>query len=401
MIGAKSAITSSRAVSALRRGGSRLREARVDDYQQIASLESQFDLAVKPYDEWVDLWQANPLYRELSTDWPIGWVLEDGDGKIVGSMGNIPLLYELDGRKILAASGRHWVAETAHRSASIVLLHSLITQRRIDFYVNTTVSSASVPLVTALGCSRAPVGVWDEVAYWITNYLGCFKSLISGKSSLALPSWEGALTHLKGMRVLLSKVSSVQFSTASLRKRLTRKAVREFDVEVRPCTDFDDRFDIFWQDLKINNPHVLLAVRSREFLHWHFNYALRGNRLWIATLVDGSRLIAYAIFLKTANTTTGVKQVKLVDYQSLDASPAMLGIFVSWALQRCRAEGIHILEHTGRFLADGEFFETVAPYRRKLPSWQYFYRINNPALKAALSDKHAWAPSLFDGDATL
>jgi hypothetical protein len=97
----------------------------------------------------------------------------------------------------------------------------------------------------------------------------------------------------------------------------------------------------------------------------------------------------------------GLKQVKLVDYQALDDSPAMLRALVSWALDRCRSEGIHIFEHTGRWLEKGEFFDTEAPYRRKLPSWQYFYRMNNPGLRAALHDRNVWNPSLFDGDATL
>jgi hypothetical protein len=389
----------SRAVPRRARCASRLRETRFEDYHQVAALESRFDLAVKPYNEWVHLWQGNPLYRELKTDWPIGWVLEDEDGKIVGSMGNIPLLFELNGRRILAASGRHWVAETAHRSSSILLLDRLITQPQIDLYVNTTVSSVSVPPVTALGCSRMQVGIWDEVAYWITNYPGCFKSLVARKNPFAFPLWEGSWTQLKAMGALLSKLPSHQFSKAFSRSGGT--ALRDFDVEVIACSDFDERFDKFWEDLKRINPHMLLAVRSREFLRWHFKYAMLGSRVWIATIADGSRLSAYAIFSKTCNAGTGITQVKLVDYQALDGSPAMLGPFMSWALKRCRSEGIHILEHTGRWLEKGEFFENAAPYRRKLPSWQYFYRVNNPALRAALSDKNVWGPSLFDGDATL
>src|SRR5690348_10623252 len=87
----------------------KLREARFEDYDQIARLEARFGLEVKPYPEWVHLWKGNPTYRELKTDWPIGWVLEDEDGKITGSMGNIPFLYELEGRKILVATGHSWV----------------------------------------------------------------------------------------------------------------------------------------------------------------------------------------------------------------------------------------------------------------------------------------------------
>jgi hypothetical protein len=60
-----------------------------------------------------------------------------------------------------------------------------------------------------------------------------------------------------------------------------------------------------------------------------------------------------------------------------------------------------MLEHTGRWLEKGEFIETAAPYRRKLATWTYFYRANNPELREILNDRQVWAPSLFDSDATL
>src|SRR5438094_10344954 len=85
----------------------KLRAASFKDYQQIALLESRYGLGTlrsKSYERWVHLWQGNPPYRELQAGWSIGWVLEDGNGQIVGSMANIPLLYELQGRRIVAAS---------------------------------------------------------------------------------------------------------------------------------------------------------------------------------------------------------------------------------------------------------------------------------------------------------
>src|SRR5213594_3423100 len=96
----------------------KLREATFKDYEQIALLESRFGLGTlesKSYERWVHLWKSNPLYRELEPGWSIGWVLEDENRKIVGSIGNIPLSYELQGRRILAASGRAWVAERLYR----------------------------------------------------------------------------------------------------------------------------------------------------------------------------------------------------------------------------------------------------------------------------------------------
>ena len=385
----------------------KLREARLEDYEQIAALESRFGLTAKPYNEWVHLWQGNPVYRELKTDWPIGWVFEDQDGKIVGSVGNIPLLYELDGRRILVASSRSWVADVEYRSVSLLLLDNLIRQRQVDLFLSNTVGDKAVAAITAYGCSPISVGIWDEVAYWITNYRGFFQSIVAMKNyrltrPFAFPSWEGSWTRLKALRARLSKPLSYPLSAAAfLKDRLAKTSVREGEVEVKPCTDFDDRFDSFWEDVKRNNRHLLLAVRTREVLEWHFKYALLGNRLWIVTAVDGPRLVAYAIFEKSVNPRSGFKQVNLVDYLSLEEGTSMLEPLLAWTLRRCRSEGVHVLEHTGRWMEKGEFIETAAPYRRKLGTWSYFYHTNNPELRVLLNSRQVWTPSLFDGDVTL
>ena len=385
----------------------KLREARLEDYEQIAALESRFGLTAKPYNEWVHLWQGNPVYRELKTDWPIGWVFEDQDGKIVGSVGNIPLLYELDGRRILVASSRSWVADVEYRSVSLLLLDNLIRQRQVDLFLSNTVGDKAVAAITAYGCSPISVGIWDEVAYWITNYRGFFESIVAMKNyrltrPFAFPSWEGSWTRLKALRARLSKPLSYPLSAAAfLKDRLAKTSVREGEVEVKPCTDFDDRFDSFWEDVKRNNRHLLLAVRTREVLEWHFKYALLGNRLWIVTAVDGHRLVAYAIFDKSVHPRYGFKQVKLVDYQSLEDGASMLEPLLSWTLRRCRSEGVHMLEHTGRWMEKGQFIETAAPYRLKLSTWSYFYHANNPELREILNSRQVWTPSLFDGEASL
>src|SRR5437763_3293046 len=106
----------------IRRAGKapRLRETTLDDYEQIARLEALYGLDAVTYQEWSHLWLANPVFRH-EPGWPIGWVLEH-EGRIVGSMGNIPLEFEIGGQKILASSGRSWVVHPEYRSPSLVLL---------------------------------------------------------------------------------------------------------------------------------------------------------------------------------------------------------------------------------------------------------------------------------------
>src|SRR2546426_10413054 len=70
------------------RRGPNLREASLEDYHQIASLESRYDIPMKSYEEWTHLHLNNPLQRERHAGWPIGWVIEDENKQIVGFIGN-------------------------------------------------------------------------------------------------------------------------------------------------------------------------------------------------------------------------------------------------------------------------------------------------------------------------
>jgi hypothetical protein len=364
----------------------KVREACFEDYEQIAPLESRYGLGTlgaQGHDKWMHYWLGNPLYRELQPDWSIGWVLEDESGQIVGSVENIPLLYEFQGRRILTASARAWVVEPAYRGAGLFLLDQVINQRGVDLYVNTSAGPGASGILSFFKCSRVPVGAWDESAFWITNYRGFLEGAL-------------AMKNYKLARPLSYPLSAAAF----VKDKLTKKALREGDVEVKACSGFDDRFDSFWLDLKAKNPHLLLAVRTREALEWHFKHALLGNRLWIVTIDDGPRLAAYAVFDRTDNPNIGFKRMRLLDFQSLDGGAALLSPMLSWALRKCRAEGIDILENFGRYL-EGEEFANTASYRRKLAYWLYYYRANTPGLAESLADPRAWAPSLFDGDASL
>jgi hypothetical protein len=364
--------------------GLKLREASFKDYEQIALLGSRYGLKERSYEEWSHLWLGNPLYRELEASWSIGWVLEDDSNRIVGSMQNIPLLYEFEGRRIVAASGRCQVVEPQYRSASLLLLDRLINQRQVDLYLNTTLSVASTAGVSVFQCHPVPVGVWNKAAFWITHYQGFLESFLALKN-----------------RPLAKPLSYPLSAAVFLKDRLTNKPLGAGDVEVNACPVFDERFEDFWVDLKRCSPHLLWAVRTREVLEWHYRYALLNNRLWIATVVDGPRLVGYAVFDRRDKRSIGLTRVRLVDFQSLDGSTALLSPMLSWALRRCRAEGIHVLETSGPWLERGQLLDIVAPYRRRLSTWRYVFRANNPGLAERLSDRRVWAPSLFDGDASL
>ena len=304
-------------------------------------------------------------------------------GKILQYRG-LASLNEFEGRRILAATGRAQVADPEYRSATLLLLDRLINQRDVDLYLNNTMTAEAAASFSMFACPRVPVGMWDESAFWITNYQGFMESLLTRKNY-----------------PLARRLSYPLSAVAFFKDKFAAQALREGDVEVKVWPGFDDRFDDFWGCLKSRYPHLLLAVRTREVLEWHFKYALLNNQLWVAAVVDGPRLAAYAIFGRKDNPKIGLKSVRLVDFQSLDGGTHLLSPLLSWAVRKCREEGIHMLENIGRWLEKRELIASVAPYRRKLSAWTYFYRAYNPGLAESLSHRRAWAPSLFDGNASL
>jgi hypothetical protein len=231
-----------------------------------------------------------------------------------------------------------------------------------------------------------PVGTWDKSAFWITNYRGFSQRALTMKSAP------------------LAKVMSYPVSAALFcwdRFRDTGLRVHGARSEIELCSGFDNRFDDFWEELKYQNDNTLLAVRTRDTLAWHFRYSLMRQNIWILTASKGSRLIAYAIFDRQDNLARGLKRVRLVDFQALNGSQEVLRSALYWMLRKCREEGIHVLENTGWWLDRPGLPQLPAPYQRTLSSWIFYYRANDKELCEILRDPKVWAPSSFDGDATL
>jgi len=171
--------------------------------------------------------------------------------------------------------------------------------------------------------------------------------------------------------------------------------------EIRLCSEFNGRFDDFWEELKFQKNNALLAVRTRDTPEWHFRNSLSRRSIWILTASKGSRLVAYAIFDRPDNLALGLKRVRLVDFQALNGSEKELGAVLGFLLRKGLEEGIHVLETAGCWLDRPGFPRISAPHKRTLSSWMYYYRAIDKSLSQALADADAWTPSFFDGDASL
>lgn len=364
----------------------RVREASLEDYAQVSGLESRYGLETKTYDEWKHLWVNNPIYLQRAQRWPIGWVLEDSDRKIVGYLGNIPLSYEFEGKELLVAAGRAWVVDSQYRSYALLLMDYFLAQTNVDLYLNTSLNAQAFEGFQTFGPSPVPIGEWNCSNFWVTNYPGFLASFLMVK-------------EVPFAKILSYPLSVPLFFRDLLTMGRFRKNGKRIDV--RFCSGFDERFDSFWEDLKRSRSHVLLGTRTREILDWHFRCALLRDRAWIFRITDGAHLVAYSIFYRQDNVKFGLKRVRLVDFQTLEDDNSLLLPMLSCALERCRRTGIHMLEIMGLCPEKAELIAKLIPHRRKLSSWLSFYKTNNPQLAESLNDPKAWDLYLFDGDSSL
>jgi len=136
----------------------RLRELSLEDYPHVAALESQYGLGLQSYEQWSHIWLNNPAYQEVRKTWPIGWVLENEKKQIVGSHGNIPLLYEFRKKRIIAAQGRGLVSDSRYRGYSLWLLMAFFEQKSAELRFDTTAGYEAAQDDQALGAHPVPVG---------------------------------------------------------------------------------------------------------------------------------------------------------------------------------------------------------------------------------------------------
>ncbi|HZU25549.1 MAG TPA: hypothetical protein VFA04_08505 [Bryobacteraceae bacterium] len=355
-----------------------LREMSFNDHEQVTALTARHGLGARSAEEWRHVWIGNPAYRP---GWTPGWVLETSAGEIVGSMANVPLGYEFEGRPIVAASGRGWVADPRYRGYAAFLLNELLQQKNVDLILNTTVNRHAGPAYAAFDSPRVPAGRWNESAFWITSYPGFARSALTARgwrfaSALAWP----AAVALR-LRDLAGRANALRSTTR--------------DYEVRFESGFDERFDAFWHELRRENRGLLLAVRNRATLAWHFQYHLQRDKVWILTASRNGRMLAYSIFYRKDKRDYGLKRVRLVDHQHLEGAQQAFVPMLAQALRRCRSERVHMLEDLGCAI---EVIEP--PHHRELPSWLFHYKANG-RLAEALKDPAVWRPSLYDGDSSL
>ena len=92
---------------------------------------------------------------------------------------------------------------------------------------------------------------------------------------------------------------------------------------------------------------MLLGVGPKRYWNGTSDICSVISEVWILVAENGLVLAHTASFLGHDNPSFAWKRLRLVDYQALDGSTTLLVPMLSWALDKCRNEGVHMLETIG------------------------------------------------------
>jgi hypothetical protein len=338
------------------------------DYAATAVLETSKGLPARSKGEWERQWTGNPAYDSTI---PMGWVLEDpATGMLVGTLSNIPLNYTFRGRNLRAVTARNLAVDPSFDSFASLLLSEYLCQK-VDIILNTamqTNSSEQTP---------TPVGDWTKAAYRVINH-GSF-----AETALRLKGLPEMIAGVVGAGLWLKDL----LTAPALPKRTNACAV---SVQA----EFDEKFDDFWEELRLVKCDTLLGVRDAAALRWRFDGG-KPRRILVAE--RWGILIGYAVLVR--DDRAGLRRYRVADVQCAEdiANPAL----ARYAVQVCQEDGVDTLEVVGCGLPAMAEFERMCGYRRNLPESNYLYTTRDSGLAAELADPAVWEPFAFDRDTTI
>lgn len=353
-----------------------IRPALFTDAEAIGQVHKRNGLGEFDAAAWRSRWESYPFYADFR-DIPIGWVIQTDSGSLVGTIGNVHMLYELDGRRFRGAIATDWGVDAEQRGKALHLTTAFFKQKGPEILINGSASPVASKVLAGLQIPRIPIPDYTSPCFWAANPAAFAKAVlkrrdVSAASLLSIPA--GLALRVRDM------------VRGSGRGRLNNR--------VRRMQAFDDRFDALWQRIAAG-PSRLRAVRTRAVLNWRFQNDLNTGRGVVLVAESSGDASGYIVLLQRPGSDLGMSLYDVADFQAAGDEPAIYRDLLLAAVQLAREKGVDAVKLMTGTPAKRIPAMALQPYSYQLPHWPLFYRAA-PELKPALVSANAWDFSLFE-----
>jgi hypothetical protein len=363
----------------------RLREALFSDFDAVAELKQNYGLGEDSREDWERLWKRNPALGHMQFQPPIGWVLE-AEGRPVGYLGNISLLYRYGDRTLTAVTGCGFAVEPAYRAVSSCLVAAFYRQRPVDLYLTTTANEHSAKIVRAFKSVPFPQADYETLLFWVLQPSPFAKAVI--KKLKLRPTF----SRMSGMLAAFAVGTDT-----ILRRRWPRQRSKYLAVNEISVSDIGDDFQTLWREKLRERPQRLLADRSSATLRWHFE----SGSVHVLCCYKNGELLGYAVTRNEHNEVNGLRHSIIADMLVRQDEPLIVRSLLAAAYDYAKRDGSHILEVLGFPYSIRQLCSHWRPYLKSDPICHSYFKAAEPILHRTLSDGMAWYATAFDGDKTL
>jgi len=318
----------------------------------------------------------------------MGWVLEV-DGRIVGYLGSIPLLYHYGARSLVVATASGFAVEPAYRAYSIGLMASFYRQKNIDLFLNTSAIESVGKLVRAFHAEALPQSDYETVLFWVLDARH-FLRAVANKFKMS-----GGISTVGGI------IGSLALrAEKTLRRRRPRHNSGKYRISECSVAEIGSDFEELWHRKVAERPR-LFADRNQSYLRWHFTIPGSQQVTRVLRCEHEGSLVGYAVIQFGARDETGLRTCLLADMLIRDDDPEAIKSLVARAYDFAEESGCHVFEVLGFPKHLRQALLQWKPYLRKYPACPFYFKAKDRALHDSLRHEDAWYACPFDGDTTL
>ncbi len=250
-----------------------IRDAKIEDYNQIYKLSLKHNLRTPDKNEWQKIWTKNPDFDFVEDK--IGWVIEDK--KIIkGFLGYIKKKYiDEEGNEYDGLISHNWVVDNDCRNMSLLLLNKFFTDIKSDFYINSTASSEVAKVWEAFGAKKIPV---DNI-----------------KSSLFIPINNDKISQIVFKNYLLKNFFYIFLKYFTKFKILSSNTNNNYQIQITNKIDKElKEFQYFLEEKNF--------IREKSDYNWYQEILVKNNAFDFLKIYKGSTFVGHCLLI-TSNDT--------------------------------------------------------------------------------------------------
>ena len=349
-----------------------IRDAKIDDYNQIYELNLKYNLRTLDKNEWQKIWTKNPNFDFAENK--IGWVIEDNKN-IKGFLGYIKKKYiDEEGNEYCGLVSHNWVVDDECRNMSLILLNKFFTDIKSDFYINSTASLEVAKVWEAFGAKKIPI---DNI-----------------KSSLFIPINNEKLSQKIFKNYFLKHLLSFFFKYFTKFKILSLKINKNYQIKI--TNKIDEELKNFEYPLDEKN-----FIKEKNDYNWYQEILSKNNSFDFLKIYKDNIFVGHCLLITSSDTKlkkTYVAEIRISE--NYKTNKDLYKVILNEIFDYAKNLSSDLIQFKYQDEQVYKILKQIIFLNKKYDFCSFYYYCSDQKLMLKLSKKK-WIISMLSGDSFL